>query len=506
MTAASDKDATIRRPVADAQSLKGTGPEATPGGSAAPATERWTGSLESSGAWEEAHEGMVLKEKYRLDQRVGEGGMGIVFKATDLDTVGLGGSEPVAVKVLKPEFRTHPDALNAMNEEVRKGRVLASPHIVAAYSFNRDKDQVFMTMEFVAGKPLDALIEEEFARGMPFDRALPIIEDMVDALAEAHKHGIIHSDFKPSNVIVCAGGGAKVLDFGIARAARGTRAGRYDAGKLGGLTAAYASLEMWENDSTPDAKDDIYALGCVIYEMLAGRHPFGRKSAVDAHKRKFKYRPIETLSRAQNHVLSEALAFERYKRTQSVESVLRGLKAGVNKDGKRIGWLIAAGLAVILAGIGSWFGMTHMGYKDTDDKIIKSLIQPAAKLSPDADPETVQMLLNQGNDYLALGKKSFDPSVLSEGVSTALGAFQTVLKFDPANRQAATGIAETFKLYRDEAMRDYREQQYRKALDVTEMGLKVYPSSEDLSTLREELRQRLYDPDASAQAKPKKKP
>lgn len=502
MTAASDKDATIRRPAADAQQPQAAGAEPTPAGSAQ-ATERWTGALEFSGVWEEAREGMVLKEKYRLDQRIGEGGMGIVFKATDLDTVGLGGSEPVAVKVLKPEFRTHPDALYAMNEEVRKGRVLASAHIVAAYSFNRDKHQIFMTMEFVAGKPLDALIEEEFARGMPFERALPIIEDMVDALAEAHKHGIIHSDFKPSNVIVCAGGGAKVLDFGIARAARGTRAGRYDTGKLGGLTAAYASLEMWDDQSQPDPRDDIYALGCVIYEMLAGKHPFGRKSAVVAHERKFKYRSIETLNRAQNHALIEALAFDRYKRTASVEAVLQGLK---KTGGPPTGWIIAAGLAVILAGVGSWFGMTHMGYKDTDDKIIKSLVQPAAKLSPDADPETVQMLLEQGNDYLAMGKKSFDPSVLSEGVSTALGAFQTVLKFDPANRQAATGIAETFKLYREEAMRDYREQQFRKALDVTEMGLKVYPSSEDLSTLREQLRQRLYDPDAAAPAKPRKKP
>ena len=504
MTAANDKDATIRRPAADAQQPKAAGAEPTPAGSA-PATERWTGALEFSGVWEEAREGMVLKDKYRLDQRVGEGGMGIVFRATDLDSVGLGGSEPVAVKVLKPEFRTHPDALYAMNEEVRKGHALANPHIVAAYSFNRDKHQIFMTMEFVSGKPLDALIEEEFARGMPFERALPIIEDMVDALAAAHKHGIIHSDFKPSNVIVCAGGGAKVLDFGIARAARGTRRGRYDAGKLGALTAAYASLEMWDNDSKPDATDDIYALGCVVYEMLAGKHPFGRKSAVDAHERKFKYRPIADLGDLQNRALSEALAFERYKRTQSVEALLEGLKKG-KPGGSPIGWIIAAVLAVILAGVGSWFGMTHMGYKDTDDKIIKSLVQPAAKLSPDADPETVQMLLDQGNDYLAMGKKSFDPSVLSEGVSTALGAFQTVLKFDPANRQAATGIAETFKLYRDEAMRDYREQQYRKALDVTEMGLKVYPSSEDLSTLREELRQRLYDPDAASPAKPKKKP
>jgi len=217
VTVAGEKDATIRRPASNAPAqTQATKPDAAPveplipatenwvpaTENWVPATENWADPLEYSGVWEEACEGMVLKEKYRLDQRVGEGGMGIVFRATDLDCVGLGNSEPVAVKVLKPEFRTHPDALFAMNEEVRKGRVLASPHIVAAYSFNRDKNQIFMTMEFVSGKALDALIEEDFARGMRFDRAVPIIEDMVDALAEAHKHGIIHSDFKPSNVIV----------------------------------------------------------------------------------------------------------------------------------------------------------------------------------------------------------------------------------------------------------------------------------------------------------------
>ncbi|MGO9989308.1 MAG: serine/threonine-protein kinase [Steroidobacteraceae bacterium] len=502
MTVAGDCDSTILRTSSDTQTgsanpLPNTG--VSTGGST-PSTEN--DPLGDSGSCEEAREGMVLKGKYRLDQRVGEGGMGIVFRATDLDCLGLGTNEPVAVKVLKPEFRTRPDALLALNEEVRKGRVLASAHIVAAYSFNRDDHQIFMTMEFVEGKPLDMLLEEEFASGMRFERALPIIQDMVGALAEAHRHGIIHSDFKPSNVIVPAGGGAKVLDFGIARAVRGTRPGRYDAGKLGGLSVAYASLEMWDSNSQPDVRDDIYALGCVIYEMLAGRHPFGRKSAVEAHECEFEYRPIAALSRSQNRALNEALAFDRHKRTQTVEAILEGLKSGANADGKRTGWFIAAAMAVVLVALGAWVGMNRMGYKDTDDKIINSMIQPTARPRDDADPAMVKMLLDQGNDYLAQGKKQFDPSLLSEGVSTAVGAFRGVLQFDPANRQAAAGIAETFKLYRNEAKRYFDEKQYRKALEITDMGLKVYPDSEDLRELHEELAHRLYDSEASAPPKP----
>jgi serine/threonine protein kinase len=470
----------------------------------APSCDALAEPIECSDAGQLACEGMVLKEKYRLDQWIGEGGMGVVFRATDLDSVGLGSNDPIAIKVLKPEFRTHPDALFAMNEEVRKGRVLASPRIVAAYSFNRDKHHIFMTMEYVDGKPLDMLIAEEFADGMPFERALPIIEDMVEALAKAHQHGIIHSDFKPSNVIVPAGGGAKVLDFGIARAARGTRAGRYDAGKLGGVTVAYASLEMWDRSSVPDARDDIYALGCVIYEMLAGRHPFGRKSARDAHERRFDYRPISALSRSQNRSLAQALAFARHNRTRSVREVLERLKSGAQIGAKRMGWLIAAAMAVVVIGLVAWVGLERMAYKDTDEKIVSAMIQPTAKMREDIDPTMVQVLLDQGNDYLAQGKKQFNPALLSEGVSTALGAFRGVLQIDPANHQAAVGIAETFKIYRDQAKRYYKEQQYQRALEVTDFGLRVYPASEDLRELRAELERRLYESAApvSANSKP----
>jgi serine/threonine protein kinase len=464
------------------------------------ADQKWEAPHDWTGVWEEARESMVLKQRYRLDKRIGEGGMGIVFRATDLESQGLGGQESIAVKVLKSALRTHPDALRALNEEVRKGRLLAHPNIVSAYSFNRDQHQVFMTMEFLEGKPLDALLDEDFARGMPFERAWPIIEGMGSALAYAHDRGIVHSDFKPSNVFVLAGGRAKVLDFGIARAARGgNRGGHYDAGDLGAMTPAYASCEMLEN-APPDNRDDIYALGCVIYEMLSGKHPFARKSAIEARDRKYAYRPIPALSHAQNKVLAHTLAFDQYKRASSVEEVVQGLHKGFTSSARRTGWIAAGVLALVIAGLASWFGMNRLGFQDSDDKIIDSLIQPMAKPADNMDPAMVQMLIEQGNDYLAQGKKQFDPSVLSEGVSTAVGAFRAVLFLDPANRQAAVGIAETFRLYRSEAQRYFDEKQYRKSMELTELGLKIYPASEDLRALHTELQKRLFDTAASAAA------
>jgi len=486
--AANDADATVCR-VEEPTSSAETAVE--------PADPNWESPHDWTGVWEEAKTGMVLKRRYRLDERIGDGGMGIVFKATDLESEGLGSHEILAIKVMKSAFRTHPDALRALNEEVRKGRVLAHPNIVSAYSFNRDHHQVFVAMEYLDGKTLDGLLDEEFARGMSFGRAWPIIEGVCSALAYAHDKGIVHSDFKPSNVFVLAGGRAKVLDFGIARAARGQRKDRFDAAALGAMTPAYASCEMFEGDA-PDNRDDIYALGCVIYEILSGKHPFARTRATEARDRKFVYRPIPTISRTQNRAIAGALAFERYKRTASVEAVMRDLRDGARVDAKRTLRIAVAALVLIVASLGAWYAVNKLGFQDSDEKIVDSLVQPTAKPLEDMDPAMVQTLMEQGNDYLAQGRKQFDPSILSEGVSTAVGAFRGVLHFDPANRQAAAGIAQIFDIYRSEAKALFDQKQYRHSLEVVGMGLKIYPASEDLRALRAELERRLYESDQAA--------
>ena len=147
-----------------------------------------------------------------------------------------------------------------------------------------------MTMEFLDGKPLDKLITQYKATGLLPEDAHKILRDIAAALIHAHRHKIIHSDFKPGNIFVLKNSTAKVLDFGIARAAAiadiSASANEedhtlFDAGSLGALTPAYASLEMLKGE-TPDARDDIYALGCIAYEMFTGQHPFNRKPATEA--------------------------------------------------------------------------------------------------------------------------------------------------------------------------------------------------------------------------------
>ncbi|HWX27614.1 MAG TPA: bifunctional serine/threonine-protein kinase/formylglycine-generating enzyme family protein [Steroidobacteraceae bacterium] len=280
--------------------------------------------------------GRVLGNRYRLEQLLGAGGMGDVYRASDLQVPG----EVFAIKVLKPMLRGHRELLGALRDELRRTRPLSHPNIVGAYSINSDQDGDYMLMEYLEGETLHRLLDREFGRGIPFPRAWPFIMDICAALAYAHDHNVIHSDLKPSNVFVTTGGKAKLLDFGIARVARGPIRG-FDA--CAAATESYASCEMLEGGS-PDACDDVYALGCVVYEMLSGRHPFGRRSATNARDLKLLPAPLASLTRRQNAALAKALCFDRDRRTASVEAFESQLQPASVPSWARIA---LGGLAVI---------------------------------------------------------------------------------------------------------------------------------------------------------------
>jgi serine/threonine protein kinase len=283
--------------------------------------------------------GQLLAGRYRLERKLGEGGMGVVYLASDQEVKG----ETFAIKVLTQEIRERPDAVELLREEVRKTRALAHQNIVGVYSLNVDRTNVFILMECLEGKTLQGLLDEDFGRGMRFDRAWPIIEDLGAALAYAHDHSVIHGDLKPANVFVTTSGKAKLLDFGIARAARGSRRSK-DAAALGALTPAYASCEMLEVVA-PDTRDDIYALACLIYEMLSGRHPFGGRTAVEARDAGEKPIPVTALTKRQNAALAQGLAFDRAART---ETLLAGLAPRADSGKRRVVLSTPTWVAVVL--------------------------------------------------------------------------------------------------------------------------------------------------------------
>ena len=270
----------------------------------------------------------VLNGRFVLESVLGAGGMGVVYKAKDLVRIEAKDHRNlyVAVKVLSDEFKTHPEAFIALQRESRKTQEIAHPNIVNVHDFARDGDTVFMTMEYLEGKPLDQLIRQYKATGLPKEDAETIIEGMSAALIYAHQQKIIHSDFKPGNVFITKKGIANVFDFGIARAVGQADLPEdsnddktvFDAGNLGALTPAYASAEMLDGKE-PDPRDDIYALGCIAYELYTGVHPFGRVHANQARNRNLKPKKIPNIGRQQWLAIQKALAFKREDRVASVE-------------------------------------------------------------------------------------------------------------------------------------------------------------------------------------------
>jgi serine/threonine protein kinase len=450
--------------------------------------------------------GTVVKSRFLLEQRLGEGGMGVVFKARDQRKEEAHDRDPyVAIKFLNAEFRRHPEALMALQREARRAQALAHPNIITVHDFDRDGALIYMTMEYLDGEPLDRFIQRH-PQGLRFKEAWPIIEGCSRALAYAHEQGVIHADFKPGNVFVVGERRVKVLDFGIARAvqhhgADASHGTRFDAGSLGALTPAYASPEMLLGEQ-PDPRDDVYALACVSYELLAGRHPFNGATAVKAAHDGLQVKRTPGMSRRQHRALVRGLAFRQADRSKSVEAFLDEIAGPLGARGRslRQALLSTTATAFIVAAIAGgawWYTRTN-----PDEQLQRHLMEDAKVQAeelrrqqggeaPELDPELRDLLLEQGREYLQMSAKQFDPALLSEGVSSAYGAFHSALAMDPSSKAAAEGIVEIVRQYEAEANRLFEAGQYGKAVEMAGYALKIQPTRESLESLKRDAEARL---------------
>ncbi|MEM9384915.1 MAG: serine/threonine-protein kinase [Pseudomonadota bacterium] len=280
--------------------------------------------------------GDEINGRFLLQAEIGRGGMGRVFKALDKRKLEAHSRAPhVAIKVMTVAEIGVEAATVALEREVQRSQSLTHRHIVRVNDFDRDGDTVFATMELLEGDSLRKRIDAAGPGGLAPTLARRLVRQAGEALAYAHANGILHADFKPSNVFVTRDADAKVIDFGIARAYQPNAAAleqtRFDPRALGAMTPAYASPEMLEHKA-PDPRDDVYALGCVAYEALTGTHPFGRMPANQA--RDLGHRPPRPakLNRREWAALERTLRFDRASRTPTVAQFV---EAFVRASGRR---------------------------------------------------------------------------------------------------------------------------------------------------------------------------
>ncbi|TQV76511.1 serine/threonine protein kinase [Aliikangiella marina] len=291
---------------------------------------------------------ILLNKRFVLDSVLGSGGMGTVYKAKDLRKVEAHDANPyVAVKVLNSDFKQHPNAFISLQREASRSHLLSHPNIVTVHDFDRDGNTIYMTMELLKGEALDSYLYRNRDKTINKEMALKIVGQFCRALQYAHQKGIVHCDLKPANIFI-SDNGVKVLDFGIARLASESKlTDQFDAGSLGAMTPAYASLEMMQQKK-PEASDDVYAAAIITYKLLTGRHPYNEQPAVAALGLKMQPERIDGLTKRQWKALLKGLALKREERTQTIQEFYQELTEPVKFPVFRVA-------SALLLGVVGWF-------------------------------------------------------------------------------------------------------------------------------------------------------
>ena len=290
---------------------------------------------------------------YEILEKLGEGGMGVVYRALDVRL-----NRPVAIKVLPHDAMADADRARRFLQEARAASALNHPHIITVYEVDASGGTDFIVMEYVTGSTLEHLIAR---KALTLRHALKHAAQIADALASAHRAGIVHRDLKPGNVMITERGDVKVLDFGLAKLTEGadaaavgattqTAAARTEAGTILG-TVAYMSPEQAEG-KTVDARSDIFSFGSLLYEMVTGRRAFEgetKLSTLSAILQKDP-RPASELTREAPAELDGIIAHclrkdpgRRFQHLEDVQTLIEGLrevsatKVEVGRQGGRVG-------------------------------------------------------------------------------------------------------------------------------------------------------------------------
>lgn len=314
--------------------------------------------------------GLVLNQRFVLKELIGEGGMGKVYKAIDLRREEVHDPNPyVAIKLLNENIRRIAGAMTALQREAVVAQALKHNGIASVYDYNRDELHAYIVMELIEGYTLDQFIIANYPEGLPAPQSYKVINKLIQAVLFAHKNGVVHADIKPSNIKVLPNGDVKVMDFGLARVIslmsvkQKVREGHVDSQWLSpslssAITPSYATLARIKGRE-PVKVDDVYALGCVIYLILTGRHPYKRLSPEKALKMEIKPdRPV-SITKHQWRLLQQTLN-PNIEKESTIMNVLSLSFSPKNYVVKKLKYraFFAAATALILAAllpVSNWF-------------------------------------------------------------------------------------------------------------------------------------------------------
>jgi serine/threonine protein kinase/Tfp pilus assembly protein PilF len=274
--------------------------------------------------------GSVLAGRFEVVEEIGAGGMGTVYRVLDRKI-----NEEMALKILKPEMAPSPTVIERFKNELKLARRISHKNVCRLYDLHEEAGVLFITMEYVPGENLGTLIRRDGP--LSPERSFSIVMQIAEGLAQAHKLGVIHRDLKPHNIMIDPDGNVRIMDFGIARHLAGPELTA--AGMIVG-TPHYMSPEQATGETT-DQRTDIYALGAILYEMVAGRPPFEgdsglsvalkHKSELPRHPRELNALVPEDLDR----LILKCLAKRKEDRYQSAAELMADL-AAIGKRGKPI--------------------------------------------------------------------------------------------------------------------------------------------------------------------------
>ena len=389
--------------------------------------------------------GELLAGRFRIIRFLGQGGMGDVYEAEDEKVHGR-----VALKTLRPEIAKMPGALDRFTREIHLARKVTHSNICRLYDISQHGEVTFLAMEMLAGETLDQRLRREGA--MSEEAALPLIRQMADGLAAAHRVGVVHRDFKPGNVmLVPEDGGARavVTDFGLAHGAEPAGGGLTVRGDILG-TPSYMAPEQVAGDEVTPATD-IYSLGVTLYEMMTGTLPFVGETALSTAVKRLREDPPRPtvraphLARAWEKAILRCLAREPQKRFASVRDVVAALEptapaspaVPISTKPPWLRWKIVAAVLVVAAGAGVGAGLYRQHSRE-EERIPFALPAP---LIPSARGE---------------GTLPADPKVRDrylEGIKRlarfdSMGAreeLEKVVQLDPAYPQGHVALAETLQ-------------------------------------------------------------